>query len=644
MELADGQFKASIKNASNNLKSVGEETNKVSSGPMASLKSTLTSVAKIAATAFAIDKIKDFGVASIEAAASAQAIQAQFEQTFGGLDKQASKSIEQLSSEFGMLPNRIKPAFTQTTAQFKGLGLDTEKAMEQASKATRIAADASAFYDKSMESAQASLNSFVKGNYEGGEAIGIFANDSQMAAFAVKSGAAESTKAWANMEEAQKQMIRLNFAEEMQKSAGATGQAAREADGYENVMGNVKQAWTDFLAIVGSPILGIAVKTLQSVTKILQSLGEKFKNIQPVIETFLNKTMETVSGLGGKLMPLFTSFTDGIKNIFTDLSVFWQQIFTGENSLGNIVTSMFNSIFEIALPILITVVETIKALIDGLVQFWTDLFSGENGLGNSFSRMFTSVKDIATPILEAAMNTIKSIISSLTQFWAENGQNIVYIVQTVWRTVAGVFETVMPVLKDVTINTFNMIKEVISAVMNAIGGIIKVITGIMKGDMSLAWEGIKQITESVWNAIKSYLNGLWNNIKSIGSLVFGQLKEELQGIWNRTKQSAETTWNNIKDAMLHPIEWAKDKISKIVDKIKDLFDFELKFPEIEIPHIPMPHFSMSGEFSLSPPSIPSIGVDWYQTAGVASKAREVFSKGIGKRVFNIFDLGGVATK
>lgn len=557
-------------------------------------------------------------MASIEAAASAQAIKAQFEQTFGEQAGLASKSIDLLSNEFGMLPNRIKPAFTQTTAQFKGLGLDTKEAMGEASKATRIAADASAFYDKSMESAQASLNSFIKGNYEGGESIGLFANDTQLAAFAVKSGAAESTKAWSSMGEAQKQITRLKFAEEMQKSAGATGQAAREADGYENVMGNVKQSWTDFLAIVGTPILGIAVKTLQSVTNVLQSLGEKVKVAQPMVENFLNGTIEVISGFGSKLMPVFTSLIDGIKGIFTGLSSFWKQIFTGDDSLVSQFSNMVASISEVAVPLLVSIFEGVKELIGGVVQFWSDLFSGDNSLGNSMMRMFNAIGEIATPILEAALGMVKSVISSLTTFWSENSDSIVFIVQTAWSIVASIFETILPIIKDLTVNTFNTVKNVISGVMEAISGIIKVVTGIMKGDISVVWEGIKQITSGVWNAIKSLLEGIWNGIKILASTVFNLLKDEVTGIWDNIKSTASRTWEAIKDCMLNPIETAKNAISKIVDKIKDLFDFELKFPEIKLPHIPIPKFDITGNFSLNPPSAPKFNIGWFATGGIAT--------------------------
>ncbi|WP_166083100.1 hypothetical protein [Erysipelothrix anatis] len=233
--------------------------------------------AVVIGTVFAVDKVISFGKFTVEAAASAEAIQAQFEQVFGELGSNAQSSIESLGKEFGMLPNRLKEPFTRTTSMFKGLGMSTEDAMNQAKTAVTAAADAAAFYDVSYEDANASLTSFIKGNYEGGEAIGLFANDTQMATYAVQKGVVSTTKEWARLDEATKQATRLEYAKNMQEQAGAAGQAARESEGYENVMGNLKQAWQDFAVVIGGPILQPVIAGMQSLTGLLAKGAEKLK-------------------------------------------------------------------------------------------------------------------------------------------------------------------------------------------------------------------------------------------------------------------------------------------------------------------------------------------------------------------------------
>lgn len=131
------------------------------------LGTTAGKVTSVIGGLFAIDKIKDFGVSSVEAAAGMQALNAQFDQVFGADAQEAGGTVDELGESFGMLPNRIKPAFTSMTSMFKGLGLDTDEAMGTAERAVTAVADSASFYDKSFEDANSALNSFIKGNYDG---------------------------------------------------------------------------------------------------------------------------------------------------------------------------------------------------------------------------------------------------------------------------------------------------------------------------------------------------------------------------------------------------------------------------------------------------------------------------------------------
>ena len=138
-------------------------------------------MAKTIGAAFAVDKIKDFTLEMINTTASLQALDAQFDQIFQGEENQAAlDAINQKSEELGIHADRLTSSFSQFGAQVKGAGMQADQALEATTTATQLAADAAAFYDTSLESATASISSFMKGNFEAGDAIGVFTNASQM--------------------------------------------------------------------------------------------------------------------------------------------------------------------------------------------------------------------------------------------------------------------------------------------------------------------------------------------------------------------------------------------------------------------------------------------------------------------------------
>src|SRR5699024_2630419 len=82
--------------------------------------------------------------------------------------------------------------------------------------------------------------------------------------------------------------------------------------------------------------------------------------------------------------------------------------------------------------------------------------------------------------------------------------------------------------------------------------------------------------------------------------------------------SASNKFTEVKNKIISPIIKAKDKISEIVDKIKGFFSgMKLSLPKIKMPKLP--HFSLSGKFSLMPPSVPKVGINWYAKGGIMDR-------------------------
>lgn len=116
------------------------------------------------ASAFAVGKILEFGMEISQTSAELQAMEAQFDQVFqGDSNAEALERIGTVSSETQIHVDRLTNAFNSFGAQTKGAGMDASQSLEATEKATRLAADSAAFYDTSLEEAQASIASFMKG-------------------------------------------------------------------------------------------------------------------------------------------------------------------------------------------------------------------------------------------------------------------------------------------------------------------------------------------------------------------------------------------------------------------------------------------------------------------------------------------------
>ena len=177
----------------------------------------------------------DFGKNAIQASADIEAEISLYQQVFGELEAAATGALESISQDTNILSTRLRGIGTGAFMQFKGAGVDAGNALSMMDKYTRLAADAAAAYNISVEEADVKLRSFIRGNTEAGDSIGLFTSESQRNERAV----ANYGKKWTELTEAQKQMLMLGVVEEIYNQTEVVGQAAREGHEWENVIGNL---------------------------------------------------------------------------------------------------------------------------------------------------------------------------------------------------------------------------------------------------------------------------------------------------------------------------------------------------------------------------------------------------------------------
>lgn len=271
---------------------------------------------------------------SIKAAGDMQEMDAQFSQVFGNLEKDAQSSIDSISKETNILPNRLKPAFTSMAAFAKTTGMDTAESLDLTTRATKAAADSAAFYDKSIGEVSESLQQYLKGNYENDAALGISSTETTRNAAANKLYG----KSFNDLSEAQKQLTLLQMVEDGNKLSGALGQAAREGGGLENVIGNMKQAITDLGAAFGAPLLDPFLAIVQKISGAMAKLAEVFRE-NPALVYVVVGAITTLAAAFGAVWLKAVGFAKIGSMISTALSVLASPIFLVIAAIGALVTA-----------------------------------------------------------------------------------------------------------------------------------------------------------------------------------------------------------------------------------------------------------------------------------------------------------------
>lgn len=584
------------------------------------------------------EKLVDVGKEAIEAAASMQASNAQFSTVFGDMEGQAREALNNIGKEMSIVPERLQGSFTQMASFAKTSGLDTAQALDLSTRATKAAADGAAFYDKSIESVTESLQSFLKGNFANDAALGISATETTRNAAANKLYG----KSFKDLSEAQKQLTLLQMVEDGNELSGALGQAARESDGLENVMGNLKQSGTNALAALGQPLLEMLIPVFQALGDIIKGVADWFGTLPAPIKEFIVMIGGVVTAVGF-LAPIFLSL---------------QAIFT--TSIGAMITA--------ALPIIGTAA-AIAAAVAAVVVILKYLWETNEGFRNVVTTVWEAISSVINTVVSEISNFIMSIFGTVVTWWTENQELIRSITDAVWTGISAIISAVMTVIgpliegewnniQIITSTVWEVIKTVVETAINVVLGIIKAVMQIITGDWSGAWETIKSVGETiwngiasvigtifngiaqllsniwntistvastVWNGIKSTLSGIFDGISSSASSVFNGIRDTISNIWNSIQSTASSIWNGIKDTIGNAINGAKDLVGSAIEAIKGFFNFEFRWP-----HIPLPHFSITG--SLNPidwlsNGLPSIGVEWYAKGGILTKPTVFGSNG-----------------
>jgi len=563
------------------------------------LKGQLKDFAKVAVAAFSTKQLVSFGKSAVEAAASVNASNAALTQTFKGFESAALDAMGRVADASGILRTRLQGVGTQIYAFAKTSGMDSVQALNTMEEALQVAADSAAYYDRSLEDTSASLMSFLKGNYANDAALGLSATEYTRNAAAMKLYG----KSFKDLSEAQKQVTLLQMVKDANALSGAEGQAAREADGWENVIGNLKESWRQLLAVIGQPILktvtgwvieltealtfltqkaqiafntlakvfgqeaDTAADTTQSITQSVtaqQDLTEAVEETEEAQKSNLagfdkmniiasktadkNKKSGAGNAAAGTITPS-VKIKDNTKETSKNLEKFLKETKKGFEGLEKYISKNFGPSFK---------------------KVWGELSPQVSRFGLNMGQVFSDIKSLGPPLLEYLNGDFTTFLQTF--------------IETSGHIIAGLFDSfntcfsdiwnvaVFPILKNFVTTGLPLITQFATEVTKTLGTLFDE----QKKNFDTLWKVVAVPSlngiATVWTDTMNILKEKWD---TYGAIIFGKFREAIQTTGNVFRNVFNTIFAPVFDSLFKALDnlWeghAKPLLDNFIDFAAEL--------------------------------------------------------------------------